>query len=76
MAYQIADATLHIDETLEAWQQSVLEDHLRLNDGVVGAGHSAKAPHVMIIEYNPDRTCAMKFLNMVKRHGYHAEWIG
>jgi len=76
MKTQIADAILHINESLEQWQRDVLDDHMRMQRGVIAAGHNNDVPHLMIIEYNPDRANPIKFVQMVERHGYHAERIG
>ena len=76
MTTQICDALLHIDETLENWQYDVLEDHLRIQEGVIATGHSRSSPHLMFIEYDPDSAKPANFLRMVERHGYHAERIG
>ena len=76
MATQIADAVLHIDEALEKWQRDVLDDHMRLQDGVIALGTNDDRPHMMIVQYNPERTDPVSFIRMVERHGYHAERIG
>ena len=75
MAIKIADAILHIDETLEDWQRDVLDDHMRLQQGVIATGYNKDKPHLMIIEYNPDNANPVNFIYTVKRHGYHAERI-
>jgi len=76
MKTKIADATLHIDESLKPWQQDVLDDHMRKQRGVIAAGHNKDIPHFMMIEYNPDRVDTVKFVRMIERHGYHAERVG
>ena len=76
MTHQIADAILHIDETLEDWQREVLNDHMQLHEGIVASGYNKDNPHLMIIEYNPDYTNPKTFIHMVERHCYHVERIG
>lgn len=76
MATQIADTILHINETLESRQYDVLEQHMRMQTGVVGAGHSDDSPHLMLIAYNPEQASPIKFIHMVEREGFHAERIG
>ena len=76
MATQIADVLLHIDETLEDWQNQILDDHMRLQDGVIASGHISVTPHLMLVEYNPECASAMSLLRMIERHGYHAERVG
>jgi len=76
MTTYVADAVLHIDEALERWQRDVLDDHMRLQEGVISSGSRDDQPHMMIIEYNPELTEPVNFIHMVERHGYHAERIG
>ena len=76
MATHIADTLLHIDEPLESWQHDVLEQHMRMQNGVIGAGHSNNSPHVMMITYNPRQANAVKFIHLVEREGFHAVRIG
>ena len=76
MATQIVDALIHVDQNLEKWQRDVLEDHIRLQEGVIATGTSDKTPHLMLVEYNPVRTHPRYFLAMIERHGYHAERVG
>lgn len=75
MAGKIADAILHIDDALEDWQRSVLEDHMRLQEGVISSGCCNNNPHLMIIEYDTSCTSPINFIYTVKRHGYRAERI-
>ncbi|MDH5484934.1 MAG: hypothetical protein OEY43_06810 [Gammaproteobacteria bacterium] len=75
MATQIADAVLHIDEELEKWQRDVLDDHMRLQRGVLTSGSINDNPHIMFIQYYPEHTEAVNLIRMVNRHGYHAARI-
>ncbi|MDH5473333.1 MAG: ATP-binding protein [Gammaproteobacteria bacterium] len=76
MATQIADAILHIDESLENWQRDVLNDHMRLQDGVISSGQNDNNPHLMIVQYDPGCTDPLNFIHMIQRHGYHAARVG
>lgn len=76
MATHISDAILHIDEPLEKWQRDILEDHMRLQDGVISTGYNDNDTHLMLIEYNPECGHPTSYLHMVERHGYHAERVG
>lgn len=77
MATRITDTVLHIDESLETWQRSILNEHLHLQDGVIGTGYPGdSASHIMVIAYNPERAKPINFIHMVERHGFHAERIG
>ena len=73
MTVQLSDAILHIDEPLHNWQRDILVKHMRMQRGVVSSGHSDKVPSLMIVEYDPECTDSMSFINMIERHGYHAE---
>ena len=73
MTAQLSDAILHIDEPLKNWQRDILEKHMRMQQGVISSGHSYKVPSLMIVEYDPDCNDPVSFINMIERHGYHAE---
>lgn len=73
MTEQLSDAILHIDESLHSWQREVLEKHMRMQRGVISSGHSDRVPSLMIVEYNPQRNNPMSFIQMIERHGFHAE---
>ena len=76
MATRVTATVLHIDETLEQWQRNILDEHLHLQDAVIGTGYNNDKSHLMIIAYNPQRAHPKRFISMVERHGYHAERIG
>ena len=75
MATRVTDTILHIDESLEKWQRSILDEHLHLQDGLISTGYKDDASHLMIIAYNPERAHPLNFLHMIERHGYHAERV-
>ena len=75
MKTQVCDAIIHIDESLENWQYNVLEDHMRVQKGVITTGHNNNASHILFVEYNPNKNNVNNLLKMIKRHGYHAERI-
>lgn len=76
MDIQLADVTLHIDETLDAGQRAIVEEKLRSIDGVVSVHNPDKTPHLTVIEYNPAKVKAGQLLETVKATGFHAEMIG
>lgn len=76
MNTQIADAVIHIDESLKEKQLDILNDHMRMQDGIISVGYSNDNPHLMIVEYNPACADPVNFIHMVERHGFHAERIG
>ena len=76
MDIQLADVTLHIDETLSKERRADLETTLRGIDGVVSVSNADKTPHLTIVEYNPKKTNSTDILTCVKEQGVHAELIG
>ncbi len=76
MNIQIADITLHIDESLDPENRARIEDSLRTIDGVVSVHAPADRPHLMIAGYNPDKTNSTFILDTVTKQGVHAELIG
>lgn len=55
MDIDLADITLHVDETLDSDGLAQLEDAFRVRDGVVSVHNDPKRPHLFVIEYNPER---------------------
>lgn len=76
MDIKLVDITLHIDETLEHAQLESLLDKIRQQDGVVSVACHDDKPHLMIVEYNPDKTNSADILKCVTDQGIHAELIG
>lgn len=76
MDIQMTDVLVHIDETLEEQDLDNVENRLRDEDGVISVHHESKHPHLMLVEYNPDRTSSRGILQTVTRQGLHAELVG
>jgi myo-inositol-hexaphosphate 3-phosphohydrolase len=76
MDIQLVDVTIHVDETLPEEQREVLVDKVREHDGVVSVGNHADKPHLLVVEYNPDKVNSQEILGFVKNQGVHAELIG
>jgi len=76
MNIQLADVTVHIDQTLERERRSQIEDVLRAIDGVVSVHNPEDKPHLAIIEYNPEKTSSAAILSAVTSQGVNAELIG
>ncbi len=76
MDIKIVDVTIHIDETLEEARRPQLVDKIREQDGVVAVGYHDEKPHLMVVEYNPDKTSSSDLLETIKGEGLHAELIG
>jgi hypothetical protein len=76
MEIKLVDVTIHIDETLEEERRPQLVAKIREHEGVVSVGYHDEKPHLMMVEYNPDKTSSSQLLESVKGEGLHAELIG
>jgi hypothetical protein len=75
MEKSIADLMVHIDEDLTPEQQCKLEDFVRHDRGVVSAGFSLKAQHLMMVAYDADEIHANEILTHIRNQGLHAEVV-
>ncbi len=76
MDIKLVDIIIHIDETLSHDVRQDIDGKLRTIDGVVSVANHDDKSHLLIIEYNPDRTSSSKLLSTVRNMGVHAEMIG
>ena len=76
MNIDLADVTLHVDETLDARGLADLEDAFRNRDGVVSVHVDQKRPHLFVLEYNPEMVNSKDLLSITQYQGLHAELIG
>lgn len=76
MEIQMADVTIHIDETLDSAKREDLRDKMLAEAGVMAAIFHKDKPHLMIVEYNPDKNSSANLLKAVRKLGIHAELIG
>ncbi|MGD8588317.1 MAG: ATP-binding protein [Chromatiales bacterium] len=76
MNIDLADVTLHVDETLDSNSLAELDDALRRFDGVVSVHVNPDRPHLFILEYNPAKVSSEQLLESVKLRGLHAELVG
>jgi len=76
MTIQLADVTIHIDETLGTPKMEELRDKLLGQSGVMAADYDKKKPHLMIVEYDPAKNNSDNLLKSVTTQGVHAELIG
>lgn len=76
MDIKLVDVTVHIDEILSKQQRQNVEDNLRGIEGVVSVAIHDDKPHLVMVEYNPDRTSSGVILTTVKDTGVHAELVG
>lgn len=76
MDINLVDVTIHIDETLAEERRPQLIEKMRAQDGVVSVGYHDEKPHLMVVEYNPQKTNSSQLLAAIKGEGLHAELIG
>jgi hypothetical protein len=76
MDISLADVMIHIDETLPSARRGEVEERLRGFDGVVSVRNSDEKPHLVIVEYRPDKVKAQALLASVRSEGVHAELVG
>lgn len=76
MDIQLADVTLHVKEGLDKAHREALETQLRGLEGIVSVHNPDDKPHLVVVEYNPDRLSSSAILKAVTSGGLHAELIG
>jgi hypothetical protein len=76
MNMKLVDVTIHIDENVDHDQRDAVQDRLRSMGGVVAAASHDERPHLMVVEYDPDRIDSQRILSAVRDAGVHAELIG
>ncbi len=76
MDIQLADVTIHVDEDLAPDRRAGVEGKLRAIDGVVSVHNPDNRPHLIVVEYNPQKVKSTALLEAVKSENVHAELIG
>jgi hypothetical protein len=76
MNIDLADVTLHVDETLDSQGLNQLEDAFRQREGVVSVHVDEKRPHLFVLEYNPQLVNSKDLVKITEYQGLHAELIG
>lgn len=76
MGKDIADVTVHIDETLEHSKLQEIADEVRKIDGVESVSFHDDKPHLMLVKYEPTRTDSSSIHQAVTAKGVHAELLG
>jgi len=76
MDIDLADVTVHIDETLDEDGKTKLEEAFRGRDGVVSVHISPEHPHLVVIEYNPKKVTSRDLVDVPHFQGLHAELVG
>jgi hypothetical protein len=73
---KLADVTVHIDRDTDADMRAKVEAALRGLDDVVSVHMPDDKPHLVVVEYNPDKVNSGVVLAAVKEIVGHAELIG
>ena len=73
---RLVDITLHVDKDTDTDERQFLEHGLRRIDGVVSVHIPGNRPHLITIEYDPDKTQSAHLLDMVQKIAGHSEMIG
>jgi hypothetical protein len=76
MNIDLADVTLHVDETLNSTGLNDLEDAFRQREGVVSVHVDENRPHLFVLEYNPKVVHSKDLVKIPEFRGLHAELIG
>ena len=76
MDIQLADVTIHVDESLEPARRAEIEQKLRAIDGVVSVHNPDNKPHLAVVEYDPQKVRSEVLLQAVRAENVHAELIG
>ncbi|MBS3799480.1 MAG: ATP-binding protein [Thioalkalivibrio sp.] len=72
----MADVTIHIDEETEHDERERIQDGLREMEGVMAASSHDDRPHLMVVEFDPERVATHQLLERVTHSGLHAELVG
>ena len=76
MGKDIADVTIHIDETLDHSGLQDLADEIRQVGGVESVTFHDDKPHLMIVQYDPGQTSSSSIHQKISDKGVHAKLIG
>jgi hypothetical protein len=76
MNIDLADVTLHVDESLDSEGLAELESAFRQREGVVSVHVDDKRPHLFVLEYNPKLVHSKDLVKIPEFKGLHAELIG
>ena len=73
---KLADVMIHINADINDKIRSQVEASLRGLGDVVSVSMPEDKPHLVIVEYNPDKTSSGVLLAAVREMAGHAELIG
>ena len=73
---KMVDVTVHIDEVMSEDKREELRDTILGHAGVMAAVIQPSTPHLMIVEYDPERVNSAQLLSATTASGLHAELVG
>ncbi len=73
---QLVDVTIHIDAETDAATRGKVDAALRNVDGVVSVHMPEDKSHLVVVEYDPEKTKASHLHEVVREIAGHAELIG
>jgi cell division protein FtsX len=73
---QLSDVTIHIDKDATSDDRAKVEAALRGLDDVVSVHMPDDKPHLVVVEYNSEKTSSGVMLAAVREIVGHAELIG
>jgi hypothetical protein len=76
MDINLADVTLHIDQTLQPDELAEIETVFRQRDGIVSVHFNPDKRHLMLIEYNPEKIHSRDLIDILRYQGLRGELIG
>ncbi len=76
MDIDLADVTVHIDESLDEEGRRKLEEAFRIRDGVVSVRINPDCPHLVSIEYNPKVIKSRDLVDIPRFQGLRGELVG
>jgi hypothetical protein len=76
MDIDLADVTIHIDETLDDDGRNKLEEAFRNREGVVSILINPDRPHLVVVEYNPKIINSRDLVDIPRFHGLRGELVG
>lgn len=76
MDIQLADVTLHIDQSLNTEELEKLEIAIRKKEGVISVHIDTKKNHLAVVEYNPEMVHSGELLEILHYQGLSGKLIG
>lgn len=76
MDINLADVTIHIDESLDEDGKTKLETAFRKRDGVISVRINPERPHLVVVEYNPKMISSHDLVDIPRFQGLRGELVG